>query len=82
MPTEVLASCAFNDHPVPLHISGVREMNRNLFEMLAQAPDLPDAGEAFTCYMMAMFGIDPEQRESTAGQAEPHAAAIARRSCA
>jgi len=65
VPTEVLASCAFNDHPLPLHISGVREMNRNLFEMLARASDLPDAGEAFACYMMAMFGIDPEQREGT-----------------
>ena len=64
VPTEVLASSAFNDHPLPLHISGVREMNRNLFEMLAQAPDLADAGVAFACYMMAMFGIDPEQRES------------------
>jgi NAD+--dinitrogen-reductase ADP-D-ribosyltransferase len=63
VPTELLASCAFNDHPMRLHISGVREMNKNLFEMLAQAPDLPDAGEAFTYYMMAMFGIDPEQRE-------------------
>ena len=67
---------------MPLHISGVREMNKNLFEMLAQAADLPDAGEAFTCYMMAMFGIDPEQREDTVDQGpEPHAGAIARRSC-
>lgn len=62
--TELLASCAFNDHPLPLHISGVREMNGSLFEMLSQAVDLPDAGEAFTCYMVAMFGIDPEQREA------------------
>ena len=63
VPTDLLASCAFNDHPTPLHISGVREMNRNLFEMLGQATDLADAGEAFSCYMMAMFGIDPEQHE-------------------
>ena len=68
VPTELLASCAFNDHPVPLHISGVREMNKNLFEMLSQAADLPDAGEAFSCYMMAMFAIDPEQRERTIDQ--------------
>ena len=33
-------------------------------------PDLPDAGEAFTCYMMAMFGIDPEQREDVQPKAE------------
>ena len=63
LPTEWLASCAFNDHPFPLHISGVREINPSLFDMLAQAIDLADAGEAFMCYMMAMFGIDPEQRE-------------------
>jgi NAD+--dinitrogen-reductase ADP-D-ribosyltransferase len=31
--------------------------------MLAHACDLREAGEAFACYMMAMFGIDPEQRE-------------------
>jgi NAD+--dinitrogen-reductase ADP-D-ribosyltransferase len=68
VPTELLASCVFNDHPVPLHISGVREMNKNLFEMLSQAADLADAGEAFTCYMMAMFAIDPEQRERTIDQ--------------
>ena len=38
-------------------------MNRSLFDMLAKAGDLQDAGEAFSCYMMAMFGIDPEQQE-------------------
>ena len=63
LPSELLASFVFNDDPVPLHIWGVREMNPSLFDMLAQADDLADAGEAFTCYMMAMFGIDPEQRE-------------------
>ncbi len=71
-PTDYLASCGFNDDPVPLQIWGVREMNGSLFEMLAQASDLAEAGEAFACYMMAMFGIDPEQREErssrTAGQ--------------
>jgi NAD+--dinitrogen-reductase ADP-D-ribosyltransferase len=64
MPTDLLASCEFNAHPLPVHISGVREMNKSLFKMLAEAPDLDSAGEAFACYMMAMFGIDPEQRES------------------
>lgn len=64
LPTDFLASCDFNDQPMPLHISGVREMNANLFEMLRQASDLADAGEAFLCYMMAMFGLDPEQREA------------------
>jgi NAD+--dinitrogen-reductase ADP-D-ribosyltransferase len=65
VPTDLLASCVFNDHPIRLRISGVSEMNTSLFEMLTQAPDLPDAGQAFTCYMMAMFGINSEQREDT-----------------
>ena len=68
-PTGQIASRAFNDDPAPLHIWGVREMNRSLFEMLAQASSLPEAGDAFTCYMMAMFGTDPEQRESGTGPA-------------
>jgi NAD+---dinitrogen-reductase ADP-D-ribosyltransferase len=67
MPTDLLASCAFNDYPMSLHISGVREMNRNLFDMLAQASNAHEAGEAFACYMMAMFGVDPELREGPKG---------------
>ena len=66
LPTDLLASCAYNDSPVPLHIAGVRELNGSLFEMLGQASDLQDAGEAFSEYMMAMFGIDPEQQERPA----------------
>lgn len=63
-PSEWLESCAFNEAPVPLHIWGVCEMNRSLFSMLERAGDLAEAGEAFFCYMMAMFGIDPEQRDA------------------
>jgi NAD+---dinitrogen-reductase ADP-D-ribosyltransferase len=65
-PSEWLASCAFNDEPVPLAIWGVREMNPSLFSMLDQARDLAEAGEAFSCYMMAMFALDPEQRDAAA----------------
>lgn len=57
-----LASCGFNDAPVPLHIWGVREMNPSLFTMLDQAETLPEAGGAFLSYLTAMFGLDPEQR--------------------
>ena len=61
--TPFLADIAFNAQPVPVHISGVREMNGGLFEMLGLATDLAEAGDAFAAYMMAMFGIDIEQRE-------------------
>jgi len=63
LPTRVLAGVTFNTRPLPTHVSGVREMNGALFEMLDLASDLGEAGEAFTNYMMAMFGIDHEQRE-------------------
>ncbi len=63
VPTALLASAPFNDAAPRLHISGVREMNRGLFDMLDKAPDLPSAGEAFYKYMMAVFGLDPEQQE-------------------
>lgn len=67
--TDLLGSAAFNEHPVEIHLSGVREMNKNLFEMLSQAESLPDAGDAFYKYMMAMFGIDPEQMEKERAEA-------------
>ena len=67
--TNLLSSSDFNDNPRRLHISGVREMNDQLFEMLSQSEDLADAGHAFSCYMMAMFGIDAEQKERRAGHA-------------
>ncbi len=73
LPTDLLGSVAFNDHPHALHLSGVREMNKNLFEMLSQSDSLGDAGDAFYKYMTAMFGIDPEQQER-----ERHAAAPGR----
>lgn len=64
LPTSLLADPAFNDHPIDLHIAGVREMNPSMFEMLEEAPDLDSAGEAFHKYMVAVFGLDPEQRET------------------
>jgi NAD+--dinitrogen-reductase ADP-D-ribosyltransferase len=66
-PSAWMASCAFNEAPVPLHIWGVREMNPALFTMLDQAETLPEAGGAFLSYMVAMFGIDAEQREAAPG---------------
>lgn len=66
-PSAFLASPGFNDAPVALQIWGVREMNPALFAMLDQAETLAEAGDAFLAYMVAMFGIDPEQRAAAAG---------------
>jgi len=58
IPTGLLASAAFNDTPLPLAISGVREMNRPFFEMLDKAPDIAEAGGMFEHYMGMLFGLD------------------------
>ncbi len=65
LPTGLLASAAFNDHPQPLHVAGAREMNRPLFDMLAEADGPDDAALAFETYMAAVFGLDPEQQYRT-----------------
>ncbi|MCI4679919.1 NAD(+)--dinitrogen-reductase ADP-D-ribosyltransferase [Rhodoblastus acidophilus] len=64
VPTLFLASCDFNETPLPLRISGVREFNPELFEMLAKAENPDEAAQAFLLYMNALFGLDPEQREA------------------
>ena len=61
--TDLLAHVDFNDYPRPLHLSGVCEMNRNLFHMLDLAESADEAAEAFYNYMNAIFGIEPEQWE-------------------
>lgn len=64
VPTGLLASVAYNDYPVPLHIAGIRETNKGLFqEMLPRAESIDEAAWAFMEWMGTMFGLDPEQME-------------------
>jgi NAD+--dinitrogen-reductase ADP-D-ribosyltransferase len=65
IPTGLLASAAFNAHPLKLHISGVRETNPALFAMLADATCVEEAQEAFRNYMCTVFGLDEEQRRGS-----------------
>lgn len=61
VPTAFLASAAYALAPSELRITGVREMNPALFEMLGLAADLDEASEAFAKYMTAIFGLEPQQ---------------------
>lgn len=65
VPTDLLASAAFNDAALPLHIAGARETNPHLFQLLEQAADRTAAAAIFEHYMQIMFGLDPPR------QAEP-----------
>lgn len=62
IPTGLLASADFNDHPLPLHIHGTREANPSLFAMLAKAGSVAEAGTIFQDYMSVVFGFEEEQR--------------------
>lgn len=61
LPTASLASVAYALSPRQLQITGVREMNAPLFEMLDLAANLTEASEAFSKYMTAIFGLEPQQ---------------------
>jgi NAD+---dinitrogen-reductase ADP-D-ribosyltransferase len=65
VPTGLLASAAFNQFPLPLHISGTREAHRSLFEMLNNAADADEAARTFQDYMIVLFGLEhaPEAGE-------------------
>lgn len=65
VPTGLLASAAFNEFPIPLHISGTREAHRSLFERLNSVADAVEASRVFQDYMIVVFGLEhaPEQGE-------------------
>lgn len=65
VPTGLLASAAFNEFPIPLHISGTREAHRSLFELLNTVTDAVEASRVFQEYMIVVFGLEhaPEQGE-------------------
>ncbi|HWP00318.1 MAG TPA: NAD(+)--dinitrogen-reductase ADP-D-ribosyltransferase [Methylococcus sp.] len=67
IPTGLLASAAFNAHPLPLHISGVRELNPALFIRLAHCTDLREAAAVFQDYLCVLFGLNGEQRAGIDG---------------
>ena len=62
VPTGLIASTTFNTYPVPLHIAAVREQNRSLFKMLAEAETAEDAAGMFEAYMATMFDLDDQDR--------------------
>lgn len=65
IPTGLLASADFNEHPVALHIHGTREANSGLFAMLMDVQDRQRAGTIFQDYMSLVFGFEEEQCRGT-----------------
>lgn len=63
IPSWLLASTEFNDHPQTLKIAGVREMQRGLFRLLEEAKDLEDSAEKFRRYMDIVFQLNSSAYE-------------------
>lgn len=59
IPAPVLASAAFNAHPVPLHVAGTRETHPGLFALLARCADAAEARAVYAHYMTLAFGLGP-----------------------
>jgi len=68
VPTALLASTAFQDNPIPLAISGVRQTNGALFAMLHDAQSASDAVDAFQIFMRAVFDLDAPPERDAAGR--------------
>ncbi|MBI5379029.1 MAG: NAD(+)--dinitrogen-reductase ADP-D-ribosyltransferase [Nitrospirae bacterium] len=66
IPTGLLANPAYNDYPVRLHIHGVWESNRGLWDLLNRASSPLEAAERYQDYMAVVFGLNPEQAAGTA----------------
>jgi NAD+--dinitrogen-reductase ADP-D-ribosyltransferase len=64
VPARLLASTAFNAHPVPLAIAGTRETHPGLFALLERSQDLGEAHDMFVHYLSIAFGLrKPEPHE-------------------
>lgn len=69
VPTPLLASTAFNDHPVQLCIHGTRYTHPGLFARLQNCQSQPEAAAVFAAYMDLHYGHNlPED----AAQSRPH----------
>ena len=72
VPVPVLASVAFNAHPAPLSIAGVRPAHGGLFSLLERCQTLLEAREVFVNYLDIAFGLRKPDAQAMAdlGQAE------------
>jgi len=67
VPTGLLASAVFNDHPLPLHIRGVHEGHARLFDRLATADSHAEAADHFQDYMNNTFSLRPAITDTSDG---------------
>lgn len=69
IPAPVLASTAFNAHPQPLHIGGIRATHPGLFALLERAGSPDEAREVFAHYLQLSFGLGRAAADAGAAEA-------------
>ncbi len=67
VPATVLASTAFNAHPLPLSIAGVQQAHRGLFVLLERSQNLIEARDVFIHYVNLAFGLRKPESHELAG---------------
>lgn len=67
IPAPLLASTAYNAHPVPLHVAGAREAHPGLFALLARCGDAAEARAVFAHYLGLAFGLDVRGADAEPG---------------
>ena len=60
VPAPLLASTAYNAHPVPLAIASTRAAHPGLFALLGTCPSPAEAATVFEHYMALAFGLQPD----------------------
>ena len=66
VPAPLLASTAFNAHPVPLHVVGARESHPGLFSLLTRCSNAAESRAVFAHYMRLAFGLVRDASDSAA----------------
>ncbi len=75
LPADILGSLTFQRHPVPLHLDGVAELHRALFQQFAVQSDPGERARIFMAHMDAAFSLlHPEEAGYTPrhGRAKAH----------
>lgn len=67
LPSDILGSLAYQQHPVSLRLDGVAQFHRGLFDLLDRLQDSSERAQAFMRHMEAVFSLShPEEAGLTA----------------
>jgi NAD+--dinitrogen-reductase ADP-D-ribosyltransferase len=58
LPTVILGSLTFQQHPVPIEIDGIRHLHRDLFDRLSLIDDAGERAGQFVDYMCVYFRLE------------------------